>query len=49
MNTEDFIEFEAKNYSEEEVERKSLEFLEDLSKRRSVRDFAEREVSKEVI
>ena len=49
MNTEDYIEFESKNYSEEEIERRSLEFLEDLRKRRSVRNFAEREVSKEVI
>ena len=49
MNNKEFINYHGKNYSEEEVERKSVEFLKDLSKRRSVRDFSERKVPKEVI
>lgn len=49
MNTEDFIEFESKNYLEEEVEKKSVEFLNDMSKRRSVRDFSDKKLPKEVI
>ena len=49
MNNKEFINYNGKTYSEEEVERKSMEFQEDMSKRRSVRDFSERKIPKEVI
>lgn len=49
MNNKEFINYKGKNYSEEEVERRSGKFLEDMSKRRSVRAFSDKKVPKEVI
>jgi len=49
MKKEDFIPYQTDNYSEEEVLQRTYQFLQKLIKRRSVRDFSDKEIPKEVI
>ncbi len=49
MNQQDFIPFESSNYTEQESRERSRQFYEFMNKRRTLRDFSDKEVPKEVI
>lgn len=49
MNQQDFIPFEGSNYTEQETRERSRQFYEFMNKRRTLRDFSDKEVPKAVI
>jgi len=49
MNQQDFIPFEGSNYTEQETRERSRQFYEFMNKRRTLRDFSDKEVPKTVI
>ncbi len=49
MNSENFVPYNGKNYTPEQLSSKSIEFLQLMNERRSIREFSDRPVEKSVI